>query len=123
MLNPTPPEHLVNEDGQPYFLWDSEMTLDEFRTGLRDPDPEGRAYLTGKLMRQASRTTSSPSSLPVRSGKCGLTSSRIWARSGSSGPGCSRRGNQTGMSGNRPAFENKFGWSLKGYPPAKAVET
>jgi hypothetical protein len=27
MLNPTPPEHLVNAEGQPYFLWDSEMTF------------------------------------------------------------------------------------------------
>jgi hypothetical protein len=53
MLNPTPPEHLVNAQGQPYFLWDSEMTLDQFQMGLRDPDPEVRAYLAGKLMRQA----------------------------------------------------------------------
>src|SRR3954447_18438676 len=50
---PTPPEHLVNAEGQPYFLWDSEMTLEQFRAGLRDPDPEVRAYLAGKLMRQA----------------------------------------------------------------------
>jgi hypothetical protein len=53
MLNPTPPEHLVDADGQPYFLSDGQMTLDEFRAGLRDPDPDVRAYLTGKLMRQA----------------------------------------------------------------------
>jgi len=29
------------------------MTLDEFRSRLADPDPSVRAYLLGKLMRQA----------------------------------------------------------------------
>ena len=29
------------------------MTLDEFRERLHDPDPAVRAYLVGKLMRQA----------------------------------------------------------------------
>ena len=53
MLNPTRAEDLIDREGHPYFLWDSEMTLEEFRSGLRDPDPEVRAYLTGKLMRQA----------------------------------------------------------------------
>lgn len=53
MLNPTPPERLVDGEGHPYFLWDTPMTLNEFRAGLRDPDPEVRAYLVGKLMRQA----------------------------------------------------------------------
>jgi hypothetical protein len=53
MLNPTSPELLVDSAGHPYFLWDSQMTLSEFQEGLRDPDPEVRAYLVGKLMRQA----------------------------------------------------------------------
>lgn len=53
MLNPTPPDKLVDSRGRPYFLWDSEMSLDEFRQGLEDPDPEVRGYLLGKLMRQA----------------------------------------------------------------------
>jgi hypothetical protein len=53
MLNPTPPERLTDQNGHPYFLWDSEMTLDEFRQALRDLDPDSRAYLIGKLMRQA----------------------------------------------------------------------
>src|SRR5215208_3636769 len=53
MLSPTPPELLTDLQGHPYFLWDSEMTLDEFRRALRNPDPEARAYLVGKLMRQA----------------------------------------------------------------------
>lgn len=29
------------------------MTLDEFQRRLREENPEGRAYLIGKLMRQA----------------------------------------------------------------------
>lgn len=53
MLSPTPPERMTDRHGHPYFLWDCEMTLDEFRQALRDPDPEVRAYLVGKLMRQA----------------------------------------------------------------------
>jgi hypothetical protein len=53
MLNPTPLEQLTDRHGHPYFLWDSEMTLDQFRKGLEDHDPEVRAYLIGKLMRQA----------------------------------------------------------------------
>lgn len=53
MLNPTPPERLVDGQQRPYFLWDCDMTLDEFRRGLLDPDPDARAYLIGKLMRQA----------------------------------------------------------------------
>jgi len=53
MLNPTPPERLTDQQGHPYFLWDSEMTLDEFRCELKDPNSEVRAYLVGKLMRQA----------------------------------------------------------------------
>lgn len=53
MLNPTPAELMVDRHGRPYFLWDSEMTLEEFRKGLEDPDPTARAYLISKLMRQA----------------------------------------------------------------------
>ena len=44
---------MADKQGHPYFLWDCDMTLDEFRDGLRNPEPEVRAYLTGKLMRQA----------------------------------------------------------------------
>ena len=53
MLNPTPPDRLVDAEGHPYFLWDTSMTLEEFQEGLRSPDLEVRAYLIGKLMRQA----------------------------------------------------------------------
>jgi len=44
---------MVDARGRPYFLWDLEMTLDEFRERLGDPDPDVRAYFTAKLMRQA----------------------------------------------------------------------
>jgi hypothetical protein len=53
ILAPTPPDQLVDERGRPYFLWDADLTIDEFRARLRDPDPEVRAYFLGKLMRQA----------------------------------------------------------------------
>jgi hypothetical protein len=49
----TPSERLTDSGNRPYFLWDCGLTLDEFRRGLEDPDPEVRAYLIGKLMRQA----------------------------------------------------------------------
>ena len=44
---------MVDAKGRPYFLWDDDMTLDEFRARLRGGDAEVRAYLAGKLMRQA----------------------------------------------------------------------
>jgi hypothetical protein len=53
LLAPTPPDRLVDARNRPYFLWDTELTIDEFRARLRDPDPEVRAYFIGKLMRQA----------------------------------------------------------------------
>jgi hypothetical protein len=53
MLFPTPPEKLVDAQGRPYFLWDCDMTLVEFQRRLREENAEGRAYLIGKLMRQA----------------------------------------------------------------------
>jgi hypothetical protein len=53
ILNPTPPELLVDAHGRPYFLWDTDMTLMRFRELLAGDDPEVRAYLTAKLMRQA----------------------------------------------------------------------
>ena len=53
MLNPTAKESLTDGSGRPYFLWDCDLTLGAFQRGLGDPDPEVRAYLIGKLMRQA----------------------------------------------------------------------
>lgn len=52
-LNPTQAKDLVDDEGRPYFLWDVDMTLRAFRDALTQGDPEGRAYLLGKLMRQA----------------------------------------------------------------------
>jgi hypothetical protein len=53
MLNPTAPELLVDQKGRPYFLWDCDLTVDEFRARLEDPDPEVRAYWIGRTMRDA----------------------------------------------------------------------
>ena len=53
VLNPTPPDRLVDAVGRPYFLWDVDLTLDRFRALLDSDDLEVRAYLVGKLMRQA----------------------------------------------------------------------
>jgi hypothetical protein len=53
MLNPTPAGLLTDPQGRPYFLWDGEMTLEEFRRALAGTGPATRSYLVGKLMRQA----------------------------------------------------------------------
>jgi hypothetical protein len=53
LLAPTPPERMLDALGRPYFLWDEELTLDEFRARLCDDDAAVRAYYLGKLMRQA----------------------------------------------------------------------
>jgi hypothetical protein len=53
MLAPTPPERLTDSSSHPYFLWDTEMTLDDFRRELASTDPEIRAYHIARLMRQA----------------------------------------------------------------------
>ncbi len=43
----------VDAQGRPYFLWDLDMNLDAFREGLGGDDADVRAYLIGKLLRQA----------------------------------------------------------------------
>ncbi len=53
VLNPTAGDRMVDAEGRPYFLWDVDMTVNQFQAGLRDPDPDVRAYLVAKLMRQA----------------------------------------------------------------------
>ncbi len=53
MLNPTPPERMIDAAGRPYFLWDCDMTLAEFRRRLASDKLDSRLYLIGKLMRQA----------------------------------------------------------------------
>ena len=53
ILNTTPPDRMTDLRGRPYFLWDLEMSLEQFKETLRHEDPEVRAYFLGKLMRQA----------------------------------------------------------------------
>lgn len=53
VLNPTPAARLVDQQGRPYFLWDTDLTLARFTELLRTGDLETRAWLVGKLMRQA----------------------------------------------------------------------
>jgi len=44
---------MVDAQGRPYFLWDVEMTLADLQRQLAEGDLATRAYLTGKVMRQA----------------------------------------------------------------------
>ena len=53
MLAPTPRDRLLDNQGRPYFLWDVDMTLDEFTQRLATADPPVRAWLIEKMMRQA----------------------------------------------------------------------
>lgn len=53
MLAPTPRNRLLDDQGRPYFLWDVDMTLDEFTQRLTNAEPPVRAWLIGKMMRQA----------------------------------------------------------------------
>lgn len=52
-LCPTPRDRLLDSQGRPYFLWDSDLTLAEFLEKLRTGPAEVRAYWAGKLLRQA----------------------------------------------------------------------
>ncbi len=53
MLCPTPLHKLLDAQGRPTFLWDNDLTLDEFKALLASEDEEVAAYWTGTLMRQA----------------------------------------------------------------------
>ena len=53
ILNTTPPERMTDAKSRPYFLWDMEMSLEEFTRARHHDDPDVRAYFLGKLMRQA----------------------------------------------------------------------
>ena len=52
-LRPTPLDRLTDAKGRPYFLWDGDLTLDEFRALLDGDDPAERARMLGKLLREA----------------------------------------------------------------------
>jgi hypothetical protein len=53
MFAPTPRDQMLDPQGRPYFLWDIEITLDEFERIVKDADADARPFLVGKLMRQA----------------------------------------------------------------------
>ncbi len=53
MFAQTDRTQLVDAQGRPYFLWDMDMTLAEFEQKLAEGEPSVRAYLIGKVMRQA----------------------------------------------------------------------
>ncbi|MBI3050001.1 MAG: hypothetical protein HYY76_17005 [Acidobacteria bacterium] len=44
---------MTDRSGRPYFLWDCDLDLAQFQQRLRDRDPDVRAYVLAKLMRQA----------------------------------------------------------------------
>jgi|tagenome__1003787_1003787.scaffolds.fasta_scaffold18932808_1 hypothetical protein len=49
MLNPTPLDQMLDEQGRPYFM--RNLTLEQFLKRLNDP--EDRCYLIAQLMREA----------------------------------------------------------------------
>ncbi len=51
MLCPTPERVFCDAQHRPYFLWDVDMTLEEFTAALADPD--ARLYWLATLLRQA----------------------------------------------------------------------
>ena len=53
MIAPTPAHRLLDARGRPYFLWDCDVTDEQLRAWLRDPDPVLRSVALGTLMRQA----------------------------------------------------------------------
>lgn len=53
MLNPTPTEKLCDPEGRPYFLWDTDTTLQQLHEHLRADDEDERLYWMGVLLRQA----------------------------------------------------------------------
>jgi hypothetical protein len=50
---PTPASDLTDSHGRPYFLWDVDLTLEEFRERLVAGEPAERDYFLAKLLRQA----------------------------------------------------------------------
>ena len=47
---------LADVDKRPYFLWDEDISLGEFRQRLTGPDAEDRLRMLAKLMREARDT-------------------------------------------------------------------
>lgn len=53
ILCPTPRDRMVDSASRPYFLWDSDVTLERFQEHLRTGTEAVRVHLVAKLMRQA----------------------------------------------------------------------
>jgi hypothetical protein len=53
MLNPTPITRRLDKEGRPYFMWDDDLEHDELVRLLAEGTDAQRAYLIGKIMRQA----------------------------------------------------------------------
>lgn len=49
----TPPDRMVDASGRPYFLWDVEMSLAEYKGKLRSEDPDEAAYWLARALRDA----------------------------------------------------------------------
>ena len=54
-MRPLSPD-LTDEDKRPYFLWDEDISLREFKQRLHGPDPDERLRMLAKLMREARDT-------------------------------------------------------------------
>ena len=87
MLNPTPREKLCDQAGRPYFLWDGNLTLEEFEALLADPNADVRAHAIGKLLRQA-RPDDALTLLWTGSDATGTACAATSATAPTSGPGC-----------------------------------
>ena len=86
-LNQTPLDVMLDEHSRPYFLWDSDLTLDSFRDRLRSPDPKIRGYYLAKLLRQAKPDDAFLFVSLRTSSVTGITPAGSWARLRSSGHG------------------------------------
>lgn len=45
VLCPTPREYMLDRQGRPYFLWDTDLTLERFETLLASGEPALRAHV------------------------------------------------------------------------------
>jgi hypothetical protein len=49
----TPPERFVDARGRPYFLWDVELTLADYRAKLASENPDEASYWLARALRDA----------------------------------------------------------------------
>lgn len=50
---PTPVERLTDARGRPYFLWDVDLTLEDWLRAIHDPDSERADYWLARALRDA----------------------------------------------------------------------